>query len=103
MTTPFTQYVDIKDNYCLAYFGEDEIMLDKIYQAKQYIEKELPGLKIFILCKDLFKVKYDLPDFIFESKMAEYKGKMACFRNLEKKEDLFAILIESKIPIPDNF
>jgi len=101
MTTPFTQYVDIKDNYCLTYFGEDEIMLNKIFEAKEYIEKELPDLKIFVICSDLFKNK--IKNVIFESNMSEYKGKMACVRNLEKKEDLKMLLIESKIPIPEEF
>lgn len=104
MTTPFTQYVEIKDNYCLAYFGEDEIMLNKVFEAKEYIEKELPNLKVFVICKDLFKDKINnRSNVIFESKMGDYKGKMACFRNLEKKEELKAILVESKIPIPDDF
>jgi hypothetical protein len=101
MTTPFKQYVDIKDNYCLSYFGEDESMLDKIFKAKEYIEKELPDLKVFVICKDLFKNKTN--NVIFESKMGEYKGKMACVRNLEKKEDVKSFLIESKIPIPEDF
>lgn len=102
MTTPFTQYVDIKDNYCLAYFGEDENILNKVFEAREYIEKELPKLKVFVICRDSFKDKNNL-NLIPESRMGEYKGKMACFRNLEKKEDLKSLLNESKIPIPDDF
>lgn len=103
MTTPFTQYLDIKDNYCLAYFGEDESLVNKILLARSFIEKDLKGLKVFIIFKDLFENKYKGNNIIFESKMNEYIGKIVCFRNLEKKDELKILLTESKINIPDDF
>jgi hypothetical protein len=100
MTAPFTKYLDIKDNYCLAYFGEDKSLVSKILESRSLIETDLKGLNIFIVIKDLFKDKYgNIKNVIFESNMNDYKGKMACFRNLEKKDDLKALLDEFKIII----
>jgi hypothetical protein len=101
MTIPFTQYLDIKDNYCLGYFGEDKDFLYKILEARTYIEKELPGLMVFVACRDALQGGQD--NVILESKISEYKGKMAYFCNLEKKDDLKSILTDSKIPIPEDF
>jgi len=101
MTVPFTQYLESKDNYCLGYFGEDKDFLNKILEARTYIEKELPGLRVFVACKDFLEP--DGINIILESRMAEYKGKMAHFCKLEEKDDLKALLLDSKIPIPENF
>jgi len=101
MTVPFTQYLESKDNYCLGYFGEDKDLLNKILEARNYIEKELPGLRGYIVCKDYLKP--DGENIIIESWMPAFKGKMAHFFKLEEKDDLKDLLINSKIPIPDNF
>jgi len=104
MPIPFTQYLDIKDNYCLSYFGEDEQFLVKVLDARHYIERELPGLQVFIACKDIFKqIAEDRANIILESKMAEYKGQIANTCNLEKLQDLKSLLEDSKIPIPKDF
>lgn len=104
MTVPFTQYLDIKDKYCLGYFGEDKDTLVKIIEAREYIEKELQGLKVFVACKDTFKtLVHGKKNIILESHMPKYKGKMAHFCNLEKKEDLKSLLVNAKIPIPEDF
>ncbi|NIQ15932.1 MAG: hypothetical protein GTO02_16520 [Candidatus Dadabacteria bacterium] len=104
MTAPFTQYVVLKDNYCLAYFGENKEVLSKLLEAREYIEKELKKIKIFIACNDKMKtIVYGKRNIILESKMSDFKGKIGYFRNLERKEDLDLILAESKIPIPENF
>jgi hypothetical protein len=97
MTVPFTQYLESKDNYCLGYFGDDKDFLDTIFKAREWIEKELPGLRVFIACKE-----GSGRDVILESKMADYKGKMAYFCKLEEKYDLMGLLSESKIPIPEK-
>lgn len=99
MTVPFTQYLESKDNYCLGYFGEDKEFLNKILEARNYIELALPGLRVFVACKDGFQGDNLIP----ESKMAEYKGKMAYFCKLEEKEELKSLLADSKIPIPIDF
>lgn len=101
MVVPFTQYLESKDNYCLGYFGEDKDFLNKILEARHYIERELPGLRVFIVCKDYLKPAGE--NIIIESWMPAFKGKMAHFCKLEEKEDLKALLSDSKIPIPENF
>lgn len=102
MTVPFTQYLDIKDKYCLAYFGDDKELLSKILEAREYIEKELKGLKIFIACKDTSVLQGER-NIIFESTMPYFKGKIAHMCNLEKKDDLKSLLVSAKITIPEDF
>jgi hypothetical protein len=104
MTIPFNQYLEIKDNYCLSYFGEDKDLLAEILWARMYIENELKGIKIFIACKDVFKNEmHGKRNIILESKMSDFAGKMAHTCHLEKKDDLKALLVNAKIPIPENF
>jgi hypothetical protein len=104
MTVPFTQYLDIKDKYCMAYFGDDKELLYKILEARDHIEKELKGLKVFIACKDDAKsVVHGKRNIILENTMPYFKGKIAHMCTLEKKEDLKSLLIEAKITIPEDF
>jgi len=104
MTVPFTKYLEVKDNYCVSYFGEDWSILDKLISSRDYIESELKGIHIYIACKDQFKASvHGKRNIILESKMHQYNGKMAHLYELVKKDDLKDLLINSKIPIPDNF
>lgn len=99
---PFDQYLDLKDHYCLGYFGNDLGILTKVVEAKNIIEKELKGMIGWVACKDDYVL--DVSDMVIpESKMADYKGKMAFFCNLEEKDDIKVLLERSKIPIPDDF
>jgi hypothetical protein len=101
MTVPFISYLDIKDNYCLGYFGNDKDIISKMLVARDCIESELQGFNVFISCKDSLNV--DGKNIIPESRMADYKGKMGHFCNLEKLQDLKSLLVDAKIPIPEDF
>jgi hypothetical protein len=98
MAVPYTKYVEVKDNYCLAYFGNEQDLIKTMLEARNVIEKELKGLKVFIACNDRMKhIVHGKRNIILESSLNNFSGKMACFRNLEKKEDLKSLLDESKI------
>lgn len=52
MPLPFTKYAEIKDRYCICYFGPcDEYIIQLLY-LRPFIESELPGLEIHIGCRD---------------------------------------------------
>lgn len=104
MTAPFTQYLAAKDNYCLLYLGEDKSLLDKVIVARDYIERALPGMRLYVGCRDDFKAAvHGKRNIILQSRMGDYSGKMAHSYELEKKEDLKALLEQSKITIPEDF
>lgn len=101
MAAPFTKYLEVKDNYCLAYFGDDENLIKDILTARDVIENEFKGLNVFLACNDRMKnIVNDKRNVILKSKMNDFTGKMACFRILEKKEDLKSLLNDSKIVTP---
>jgi hypothetical protein len=52
MAVPLPKYIKVKDRYCIAYYGNcDEYILQLLY-LRSAIEKELPGIEIYISCKD---------------------------------------------------
>lgn len=84
---PLEHYVKIKNNYCLGYFGDDEQLLMDIYNKKKSIEKRLPQLNLYIVCKD---DKVDLiPDGIPQSELANYINKFAHYKIIEGLDDIF--------------
>jgi len=98
MAIPFITYISVKDNYCLSYFGDDEDTLNSIIKAREVIEKELKGLKVFITCKDSMKnTVFGKRNIIFESKLKDFKGRFAGSCDLKEKNDLELLLSESKI------
>lgn len=60
---PFTKYADIKDRYCICYFGPNDEYLFLLKILKPIIEKKFQNLKITIGCKDdkvnFFEIKDD--------------------------------------------
>jgi hypothetical protein len=48
---PYPQYVEIKDKYCLAYSGNCNEYIVQLLYLLNAIEKELPGIKIYVACK----------------------------------------------------
>ena len=99
MVTPFTKYIEAKDNYCLTYFGNDKYIMEKILHAREIIENELKGINIYVACD--FSI--DAKNIILKSEMKNFVGKMAWFYNLNTKEDILSLLMDSKINIPENF
>lgn len=49
---PLSKYVRIKDKYCVAYFGTCDEYVDQLLAARPHIAKELPGIQVYIACRD---------------------------------------------------
>ncbi|RDJ35636.1 MAG: hypothetical protein DWQ19_12525 [Crenarchaeota archaeon] len=55
MTIPYTKYLEIKDKYCIAYYGVFNEFIWQLNYLRPAIEKELPGVQLYISCKDELK------------------------------------------------
>ena len=47
-----SHYSRIKDNYCISYFGPCEDYIVQLRLLRPFIEESLPGLRVYIACKD---------------------------------------------------
>lgn len=100
MAVSLKQYVLIKDKYCIGYFGSDTKKIKKLFTVRNLIEKQLPGIKIFIVCADTMQKEVKgKRNTILESNMATYRGQIAYYRILEEKEDISDLLVESNIKV----
>ena len=52
MTVPLTHYVKVKNKYCIAYFGNCFEYLIQLALLRPLLEKTLPGISIYLACKD---------------------------------------------------
>jgi hypothetical protein len=48
----FPKYAEVKDNYCLCYFGYSDEYLFQLKLLKPILERYFAGIKIHISCKD---------------------------------------------------
>lgn len=51
MPVPLPYYAKIKDNYCVAYFGNSKEYLLQLKLLRPIMEAQLPGIKVYIACK----------------------------------------------------
>lgn len=54
MPIPLPEYIKVKDNYCLAYFGNSKEYLVQLRLLRPFMEKQFPGVKVFLCCKDCY-------------------------------------------------
>jgi len=67
MVASYTEYLKIKDKYCIRYFGLfDEFIVQLLY-LREAIEQELPGLELYIACRDIFYSQIAAPRLIAAS------------------------------------
>lgn len=52
MTIPLSDYIKVKDNYCIAYLGDDQHTLDKLILNRDKLQKMYPGVQIYLCVKD---------------------------------------------------
>lgn len=52
MTVAFPQFAKTKDNYCIAYYGNNNEYVVQLLYLADAIEKELPGIRLYIACKN---------------------------------------------------
>jgi len=95
MTFPLSQYVFVKNRYCISYFGNDKTVVDFILQARNRIENAY-DLQIYILVKDKLK-PVGKKNIITESGMAHFTKKLACVREVTNINEVKNLLGESEI------
>lgn len=52
MPIPLPEYAKIKDNYCIAYFGNNKEHLVQLKLLRPFMEKTFPGVKVYLACRD---------------------------------------------------
>lgn len=106
MPIPLPKYAKIKDNYCIGYFGTDPNVVQQLKRARPFIEKELPGLKLFISCPDEMVPLLGEDRVVPGSQLAAQvdECRFAYYRELSREESqvVRAFLTESKIPFPEE-
>lgn len=100
---PLPLYAKIKDRYCIGYFGQSENILLDLKKARPIIEKELPGIQVYICCEDeKADVLVGEDRVILRSTLPEKIKEIAYFRELTE-EKVTDLLEESKIPYEPKF
>lgn len=107
MPVPFPHYVRIKDNYCCNYLGIAPEYVVALRLLKPQIEKQLPGLKLWIGCRDEFGyLLAGESQVVFQSEMEKRKNEFAYIREIRNNATSHSILdlmVQSEIkiePIP---
>jgi len=99
MAIPLTHYVKIKNNYCIGYFGSDKNVISKLIKYRPVIEKELPGIRIYIACNgEMSEILAGEVRVVYDLEVYDLRDKVAHFRELEPDETVEDLLNESNIP-----
>jgi hypothetical protein len=88
----FPEYSKIKNKYCIAYHGHSNEYVARILYVLPFIEKELPGMEIFVLV-DEDVAKTNKSDKLVTS------GSFAYTRELNECFTIEDLLRESNIQI----
>jgi hypothetical protein len=52
MALPLPQYIKAKDNYCIAYYGNNKEHLIQLKLLRPIMERTFPGIKVFLACRE---------------------------------------------------
>ena len=101
---PLPEYVKIKDNYCIAYFGFSKEYLVQLRLLRPCMEAAFPGIQIYLCSRDdltyLFK---DEPRTLNKSTLMDNKKQFAYIREISYKNTIHPVeelMDESEIKIP---
>ena len=86
MAFPLTKYIQIKDNYCIAYLGSNQNILDELVQQREKLENLYPGLRIYICFQD--GLKHSVNQFLIPLSKLD-KSKFAYIREINDTKELF--------------
>ena len=83
MPIPLPVYAQIKDNYCLAYFGNNKEILIQLKLLRPFMENTFPGVKVFIACREdaLYLLKNE-ERIISKNELKESKNMFGYIREL---------------------
>lgn len=83
MPTPLPIYAKIKDNYCLAYFGNNKEILIQLKLLRPFMEDTFPGVKIFIACReDALYLLQDEERILTKNELKDSKNMFGYIREL---------------------
>jgi len=104
MAVVLPHYAKIKDRYCIGYFGRSNEYLVQLLLLRPNIEKELPGIQIYIACMDeVFHLLDGHPHVLTYSQLRENELNFAYIRNLTcdlQSHPIEVLMVESEIPLP---
>ncbi len=99
----FPHYVEIKDKYCIAYYGNSDEYLIQLKLLRPLMEKTFPGIRIWLSCKDdAIYLLADEPRIINRSNLLLKEKDFGYIREIlynASEHPIEALLNESSIPI----
>jgi len=103
MAVPFPQYSKIKNRYCIAYYGPCAEYIVQLLYLRPAIEKEFPGIEIYISCRDDCIRFIDKKErIIFGSELNTRKKEVAYIRELRcdlKNHPVLQLIQESNLQL----
>ena len=90
MAIPLTDYVKIKNNYCIAYLGDNQQTVDALVNNCSKLEGLYPGVHIYICIQDKL-IKDLLPNLVPLSTLN--KSKFAYIREIHEATEILQELV----------
>lgn len=104
MPIPLTRYGEIKNRYCICYFGPCNEYIVQLIHFRPHLEALFPGVELYIGCKDsLDYLVGDAPRIAWQSVIAEDRRNFAHIKELKSNlhdHPVYEFLKESGIDRP---
>jgi len=104
MFLPFHHFRQVKDKYCIAYFGNHDDYLLLLIFLRPYIERQFQGIQIYLACKDdSFYLLKNEPRVVKKSEFDKNNFCYVRYLTLDMNKLLHPVhelLLESDIRIP---
>jgi hypothetical protein len=98
---PLSQYAKVKDRYCICYLGPSREVVEHLIAIRPHIEKELPGIDVYLACRDKFLYLAEgVSRIIGQSKLVEKKRQFGYIRELKTQHGqnpVESLLLESEL------
>jgi len=102
MSVALPHYAKIKDRYCIGYFGRSNEYLVQLLLLRPNIERELPGVQIYIACmEEVFHLLAGHPRVLTYEQLKDNENNFAYIRNLTcnlQDHPVEMLMSESAIP-----
>lgn len=86
MAVPLSDYVKIKDNYCIAYLGVNQHIVDELIHNRTKLERLYPGIHIYICLQDKL-LQHPDNQFLIPISILD-KSKFAFIREINEVEEI---------------
>lgn len=98
------KYKEVKDRYCVAYYGDNEMFIRQLLSVRPLIEERFPGIEIHIACADsVFHLLQNEPNTVHRSQWLRNKRNYAYTREIAYNtitNPVIDLLVESGITPP---